>query len=297
MFIHGLGGCAEMYSQLCMSLASFGYIVFAIEHEDGSGCHATTERGETIRYRRPPEGLEDSREGCISFRKSFLSQRSHELRSALLCLSRGLPPDLADIYANADLSAGIDLVGHSFGAASALCFIDEMERYPYEPDIPKVRSVVLLDPWLKPVREQLLTRGVRNELLCIVSEAWATDSELMLHIHTLLTNSTAPRVALWAPNTGHQSVSDAQTWAPSIVARLMKTLGRYEKRHATQLACAAACHDFFVSLQLEQQQKPCAAHDRAPLSAHPLASGVLEPLPLSQVEHLLAAKPGSQREQ
>jgi len=30
----------EMYTQLCMHLASLGYVVVALEHEDGSGAYA-----------------------------------------------------------------------------------------------------------------------------------------------------------------------------------------------------------------------------------------------------------------
>ena len=33
LFSHGLGGCEEMYSQLCSFIASYGYIVVAVEHE------------------------------------------------------------------------------------------------------------------------------------------------------------------------------------------------------------------------------------------------------------------------
>lgn len=62
IFSHGLGGSADMYLQFCMHLASLGYIVFALEHEDRSGCHATTAAGEVhtpllLPYLFPPAGF------------------------------------------------------------------------------------------------------------------------------------------------------------------------------------------------------------------------------------------------
>lgn len=49
IFSHGLGGCEEMYSQLCCFLASHGHVVVVLEHEDGSGCHASNVDGEQVR--------------------------------------------------------------------------------------------------------------------------------------------------------------------------------------------------------------------------------------------------------
>ena len=59
VFSHGLAGCADMYTNLCRSVASYGYIVIALEHEDGSGVHARTAGGSLVHYRKPPKGQPD----------------------------------------------------------------------------------------------------------------------------------------------------------------------------------------------------------------------------------------------
>lgn len=40
IFSHGLGGMRSSYSHLCGAIASHGYVVFAIEHKDGSACYS-----------------------------------------------------------------------------------------------------------------------------------------------------------------------------------------------------------------------------------------------------------------
>jgi len=100
LFSHGLGGSMEMYTQLCMHLASFGYVVVAIEHEDGSGAYAerapqaTMKNGEeavfdlpaegtgAIYYASPPPG-NWQRPAIVEFRKPQLSHRLGELRATL----------------------------------------------------------------------------------------------------------------------------------------------------------------------------------------------------------------------
>ena len=57
--------------------------VVAVEHEDGSGCHATDVDGKIVRYRRPPAGFAYEKEAVAEFRRPFLEQRVDEIVAAL----------------------------------------------------------------------------------------------------------------------------------------------------------------------------------------------------------------------
>ena len=47
LFSHYLRGTMELYIELCTMLALFGYIVIALEHEEGSASYATQATKET----------------------------------------------------------------------------------------------------------------------------------------------------------------------------------------------------------------------------------------------------------
>lgn len=39
IFSHGLTACRGLYTNICSELASYGYMVFALDHHDGSCCY------------------------------------------------------------------------------------------------------------------------------------------------------------------------------------------------------------------------------------------------------------------
>ena len=72
VFSHGLGGSAELYSMISISLAYCGFIVISLESEDGSASYASKVNGEIVPYKNPTGIDYKNKEEIENFRKPFL---------------------------------------------------------------------------------------------------------------------------------------------------------------------------------------------------------------------------------
>jgi platelet-activating factor acetylhydrolase len=254
VFSHGLGGSMEVYTLLCQQVASQGYFVVALEHEDGSGSYAQTVDGKPIYYHRPDDSPY-SRTKVLNFRTPMLEQRVTEVEKVIEYLQVTGHP-------GADASLPISLLGHSFGAAAMAMTAQHLEDS-------KLNSVCMLDPWAFSLTNQVLEKGLSVPLLSILSESWTTNSETKQTLE-LLANSQR-LISLYVPNSVHQSFSDTSCWLPSFVARKMYQRAATEKRHDTIRATAEAC-----VAHIRQTMKDTNSADSIPegslrqFSIHPL---------------------------
>ncbi|XP_071623678.1 platelet-activating factor acetylhydrolase 2, cytoplasmic isoform X6 [Heliangelus exortis] len=140
IFSHGLGAFRTLYSSVCLELASWGFVVAALEHRDHSAsatyfCTAEDGREEWIPYQQVPQGQKE-----FYFRK----------KQGSIDLSR------------------VTVMGHSFGGVTAvLALVKE----------PRFRCAVALDAWMFPL-ENALYPEVTKPVLFINSEKFQTPESI-----------------------------------------------------------------------------------------------------------------------
>ena len=263
-----------MYTGVCASLASCGYVVIAVEHTDGSACFARDAAGTQIPYTRYKANAADismykrfgpnsaySKQRLVSYRAPFLATRAAELRAAIeqaLVDGGAGPPSLhaERVLASADRTH-VHLLGHSFGAASVLLVGQQLEQLERDlqqacedsassagvepapiPAPPRIATVSLLDPWLSSAGEAAVARGLRTPLLAMLSRGWCDGNEFNL------TRALSPAASYCLPLAQHTSFSDAPNWFPGLLTKRFGLRGKKEPLHATHadVALAVAAH-------------------------------------------------------
>ena len=135
VFSHGLYGCAAGYTGLCAEVASHGSIVVAVEHKDGSAIYTETDDGDRRSYEAP----EDDHAG----RDRQQSRRAAEVRAVIASIDDVIAK-LTDADGGLSVdSSAVTLIGHSFGASTALRVAADLRGGPT-----RVRAVVASDPWI-----------------------------------------------------------------------------------------------------------------------------------------------------
>jgi len=132
-FSHGIGGNADTYSHLAYSLASMGYTVCMVEHEDGTACYA--EENETKHPNNPDKTIKCilktgiTEHGLRMIVEKEIHQRVEELKNVIdtLCPT----------------GSNYSLLGHSFGASTVFCVSSILKKKP--------KHMILYDLWIEPM--------------------------------------------------------------------------------------------------------------------------------------------------
>lgn len=223
IFSHGLFGTLDMYKTLCGGLAASGFIVVALEHEDGSAMFAETQDGKDVPRQTAPKGFEYKRDNVIEFRSTFLAKRMDEVKNVLHALSNKSTASLndslvQDIVANADMNR-LYMAGHSFGATACTLLLHE------KPDI-KFKGAVILDVWAFPLPRVVVDKGFTAcPTLVIGSEQFANGKEIEI-TKCLVKNSTTAVGPFVIEGTAHQSFSDTPCLLPQWLGRRLGFCGR-----------------------------------------------------------------------
>ncbi|NWU92014.1 PAFA2 acetylhydrolase, partial [Upupa epops] len=248
IFSHGLGAFRTVYSSLCSELASWGFVVVALEHRDHSASttYFLTEAGqeEWIPYQRVPQGQKE-----FYFRKKQVHQRAEECVRALRLfqdISSGesvpnvLPQDfsLSVLKDSLDLSR-VSVMGHSFGGVTAvLALVKE----------PSFRCAVALDAWMFPL-ENALYPEVSKPVLFINAEKFQTP-ESVARMKSLSSRNSQTKI-ITVLGSVHQSHTDL-TFLAWKLNRIFSTRGTLDPYKGLDIISRAALAFLQRHLNLEE---------------------------------------------
>ena len=255
VFSHGLGGCLEMYTTLCQQVASYGYFVVAVEHEEGSGAYAQAATDGTEIYYRRPDDTPYSRQKVLNFRRPFLEQRVKEIQQTLDYLrtygSHSATTTLLEkVLRGADTEKGVHLLGHSFGGATMVKVAQELNHKDNN-----LRTISLLDCWAFALDDATLKKGCGTlPAFNILSHAWLTNPETE-QVVELLQSHQSSLASYSCPDSVHASFSDASLWFPRWIARRVGILGTKENRYVTiqKVAASVTAHMRDPSLDIPRE--------------------------------------------
>lgn len=226
VFSHGLGGCIDIYSALTQQLASEGNVVVVVNHCDGSAAVTRHAPDNRVAYYTPiSPAVRDNVNGAgFAFRNKQLQQRVAEVRRVLdaIALEHAEQRD-GNVFAVADM-ARVSLVGHSFGAATAMTTAHVDDR---------VRAVVLLDAWMEPVDEDAKRGlGARVPVFHLLSEHFAKWDVNMRDTTAHTQGSTHAQTKLTVlMGSRHNNFCDLPVFSP-LVNRIMKSAGSIDPKYA-----------------------------------------------------------------
>lgn len=196
IFSHGLGGTLEMYSNIVQEIASHGFVVAALNHNDGSASVTRGDDGEIQYYQHlPSEDLKDD-DKLFQIRNKQLKKRVEEIFSVTEGLTDLAESSLLDFNQ-------IFVGGHSFGAATAVQSA-WIRKDTY-------KSVVMLDGWMFPIDKKLMDNGFGDQIPVyhLISDQffrWSAHMDLMRRLSKGCRHENSQLLLL--KDSSHQNFSD-----------------------------------------------------------------------------------------
>jgi predicted dienelactone hydrolase len=199
LFSHGWTGFNAQNTGQALQLASHGYIVVGIQHTYGAVV-TVFEDGTVARYnptalpRGAPDAIYDPAAdelavqwaGDIGFALDFMTEQNDASTSRF--------------FHTMDLSH-VGVYGHSTGGGAAIQFCGTDER---------CTAVFGQDPFLRPVSDEILERGVSQPAFFMFSQRWNDDVDSLNNrqFKSFLENFKAALGAVYIVGTAHYDFSD-----------------------------------------------------------------------------------------
>ena len=148
IFCHGLASSRTTHSGSCRDLASHGYIVFTVDHHDGTAYYSKTISG-TEEYWPLDQELLD-----IDYRAKQLAKREIEVDELIKdILKEDFLQDTFGFPDGAQMETDKLIIGgHSFGGLTALSVAEKDQR---------IKAVFTFDPWIWTRNQDVLTNNFK----------------------------------------------------------------------------------------------------------------------------------------
>ncbi|KAK0618059.1 hypothetical protein B0T17DRAFT_591955 [Bombardia bombarda] len=264
IFSHGLGGSRTAYSAICGELASFGFVVVAMEHRDGSGARTYVnkwghksdldsqeldkDRQTTPEHeKKVPVGKQKKDQGSTKpyYMVDYIFPKDN-VQDTSPHNTRGIVAQNLRKKGNVGSSSkGLDGIEWSDWEGRLLD-----ERFGW------VAQGILLDPWGPAMPEPTGHRRVQKPILSIGSEAfmhWKDNFDRVEHICREARTAGAPCWMTTIRGSTHLSQTDFAVLYPNWMSLFMKTI--VNPRRAIHLTVRSALEFSKITLPLQQQQQ------------------------------------------
>lgn len=206
LFSHGWNGFRAQSTFLMQDLASHGYIVASMEHTYGSVL--TVFPDGQVAPNNPaalPDGAPDDEYEAAA--RQLAAQWAADMGHALDALTAMNAGDGDGRFTNAMDLARVGVLGHSTGGGAGIQFCGTD---------PRCQAAFPLDPFMRPVSQQVLEGGLRQPLAVFFSQDWADDvnsrnNRLFNAFHSRLDQ---PGAVMTISGTRHYDFSDLPALSP-----------------------------------------------------------------------------------
>jgi pimeloyl-ACP methyl ester carboxylesterase len=204
IFSHGITGSRLLHQALFESLASQGYVIFAINHSYDANITIYPDSS-IADYRSDLTGHPDS----LLIRKKQIITRTNDITFLINQLEKIESKKTTSLlYNQLDLTK-IAIAGHSYGGATAI-FASSLDN--------RIKSCFVLDGWFSPLPDKIVTSGLDIPLFCIGRPSW-DDSDYpsnYKNLELLLNASTSQKFHVFIKNSLHLDFTDIPLFSPVI---------------------------------------------------------------------------------